>query len=126
MPDRKTIAISRENAEHYVWGEGCDGWHLVKSDELSLIEERMPPGTAEARHWHRQAQQFFYVLAGRATMEIGGEVVALGAGEGVHIAAGVAHQMKNDSEEDVRFLVISQPRAHGDRVVGERCCAAGS
>jgi len=119
MTEQRAIAVSRENAEHYVWGEGCDGWHLVKNDELSVIEERMPPRTAEARHWHRQAQQFFYVLAGRATMEIDGEVVALGAGEGVHIPAGAAHQMRNDSGEEVRFLVVSQPRAHGDRVVSE-------
>jgi len=126
MADERAIAISREDGEHYAWGDGCDGWHLVKSDELSVIEERMPPGTAEARHWHRRAQQFFYVLAGQATMEIDGKMVEIGAGEGVHIPAGAAHQMKNDSEEDVRFLVISQPRAHGDRVVGERCCAAGS
>ena len=121
--------ISKENAEHYVWGGRCDGWHLVgsdrvKNDELSVIEERMPPGTAEVRHWHRRAQQFFYVLSGRATMEIDGseadrKTVELGAGEGLHIPAGVAHQMKNDSGEDVRFLVISQPRSHGDRVVGE-------
>ena len=91
----------------------------MKSDELSVIEERMPAGTAEVRHWHRRAQQFFCVLSGRATMEIDGEIVVLGAGEGVHIPAGVAHQMRNDSGEEVRFLVVSQPRAHGDRVVGE-------
>jgi len=117
MADQRAIAISRANGEHYVWGDGCDGWHLVKSDELSVIEERMPPGTAEVRHWHRRAQQFFYILSGRATIEIDGKMVEIGAGEGVHIPAGVAHQMKNESGEDVRFLVISRPRAHGDRVV---------
>ncbi|PKF76460.1 cupin domain-containing protein, partial [Vibrio sp. vnigr-6D03] len=33
--------ISRENAEHYVWGERCDGWHLVKSTSLSVIQEKV-------------------------------------------------------------------------------------
>ncbi len=23
-------SVSRENAEHYRWGDDCDGWHLVK------------------------------------------------------------------------------------------------
>jgi hypothetical protein len=38
--------ISRETAEHYVWGGTCDGWHLVRSLELSIIQERMPRARA--------------------------------------------------------------------------------
>ena len=49
-------------------------------------------------------------------MEINAKIVELGAGEGVHIPAGVAHQMRNDSGDEVHFLVISQPPSHGDRV----------
>lgn len=37
-----TSKVSKENAEHYVWGGSCDGWHLVKGQELSVIHERMP------------------------------------------------------------------------------------
>lgn len=58
--------ISRENAPHYIWGDHCDGWHLLKECNLSVIEERMPSGTGEVRHFHRKAQQFFYVLSGQA------------------------------------------------------------
>ena len=35
--------VSAGTADHYVWGDGCDGWHLVASDRLSVIQERMPP-----------------------------------------------------------------------------------
>jgi len=31
--------VSREIAEHYRWGNDCDGWHLVKDGSLSVIEE---------------------------------------------------------------------------------------
>lgn len=55
-------AVNRGNAEHYRWGADCDAWHLVKDAELSVIEECMPPGTAETLHYHQRAQQFFYVL----------------------------------------------------------------
>lgn len=109
--------INKETGEHYVWGDHCDGWHLLKSAELSVIEERMPPGTAEVRHWHRRAQQFFYILSGKAAMEVDGRRKALSAGQGIWIPIGVPHQMKNDSSADVRFLVISQPPSHGDREV---------
>ena len=52
------------NAEHYKWGESSDGWHLLKSDNLSVIEENVPPCEKEIRHVHVRAQQFFYVLEG--------------------------------------------------------------
>lgn len=110
-----TRPISTATADHYTWGGACDGWHLVRSPGLSVIEERMPPGTSEARHRHAAARQLFYVLAGTLTMETDGVVHALGAGEGIEIAAGVAHQARNASDADVRFLVVSQPPSHGDR-----------
>jgi hypothetical protein len=36
------LVISRDHAEHYVWGTRCDGWHLVRESCLSVIEECMP------------------------------------------------------------------------------------
>jgi mannose-6-phosphate isomerase-like protein (cupin superfamily) len=107
--------ISSESAPHYPWGEGCDGWHLVKSGALSVIEERMPPGTSERRHLHRRARQFFYVLAGELTMEVDGEEHVLLAHHGLEIAPEKAHQAFNRGANDVRFLVVSQPPSHGDR-----------
>ena len=110
-------SISRETAEHYTWGNGCDGWHLIKDPSLSVIEERMPPGTSEVRHYHRQAQQLFFILSGQALMEVDGETIRLSAGEGLPMAPGRRHQIGNDSGDPVRFLVISQPPSHGDRMV---------
>jgi mannose-6-phosphate isomerase-like protein (cupin superfamily) len=111
--------ISKDNAEHYLWGNGCNGWHLVKRSDLSIIHERMPPGTAEVRHYHRAAWQFFFVLFGTATLEIAGEREVLQPQQGIEVPAGVAHQMRNESETDIEFIVISQPPGHGDRVLAE-------
>ena len=113
---RKAKPIRRETAEHYIWGNSCDGWHLVKSANLSVIEECMPPGTSEVRHYHQRAQQFFFILSGAASMEIEGETIRLSAGEGVQILPGQRHRMRNESSDPVRFLVISQPASHGDRI----------
>jgi mannose-6-phosphate isomerase-like protein (cupin superfamily) len=111
--------ISKDNAEHYLWGNGCDGWHLVKRGALSIIHERMPPGTAEVRHSHQAAWQFFFVLSGTATLEVAGKRVVLQAQQGLEVPAGVAHQMRNDSEGEIECIVISQPPSHGDRVLAE-------
>jgi len=111
------MKISANTAEHYIWGNQCDGWLLVDREGVSVIQEKMPPGMTEVRHYHRHARQFFYVLSGTATMEVDGETVQLEVREGIEIAPGVPHQMMNRSEEVLEFLVISVPHAHGDRVV---------
>ena len=108
--------VSTANAEHYIWGNNCDGWHLVRTPELSIIEERMPPGTSEVRHQHVRARQFFYVIEGELTMEIEHHDFTLKDGEGIEIAPGQAHQAINRSGAPVRFVVTSQPPSHGDRV----------
>ncbi|MEH7109109.1 cupin domain-containing protein [Bacillus sp. JJ1764] len=111
------MKISKQNAEHYIWGDQCDGWHLVKNNHVSVIHERMPANTSEVRHYHNQAQQFFFVLSGRATIEVNGERIILNPNEGIEIPPLVPHQMMNESNGDVEFLVISQPNSKGDRVL---------
>ena len=108
--------VSAKTAEHYTWGAACDGWRLAQDDALSVIEERMPPGTAEQRHFHARARQFFYVLEGELEMECEGAVLRIGARQGVEIAPGQRHQAKNASNAEVRFLVVSTTPSHGDRV----------
>ena len=115
----QATAISRANSEHYVWGQGADGWHLVRDQKLSVIEEQMRPGTSELLHYHRVAQQFFYMLSGEAVMEIGGRGFRMAAGEGLHVPPGTLHRIRNESDDVIRFLVISQPHSHGDRVLVE-------
>ena len=106
---------SRAVGQHYGWGNGCEGWHLVRAQNLSVIEERMPPGTQEARHWHARARQFFYVLAGTLTLEVEGVTHTLAARSGIELPQGTAHQASNQTAADVEFLVISEPPSHGDR-----------
>jgi len=111
--------VSTANAEHYKWGgpggTDSDGWYLVRTAELNMIEELMPPGTAEMRHFHKQARQFFYVLAGELTLEVEHHDFVVHAGQGLEIAPGQAHQAMNRSKGDVRILVTSQPPSHDDR-----------
>ncbi|MGI8771284.1 MAG: cupin domain-containing protein [Acidobacteriaceae bacterium] len=107
---------SAADAEHYNWGARSDGWHLVRSAGLSVIEESMPPGESEVRHFHHQARQFFYVLAGCATIECDGHDYALLPHHGLEIPPAMPHQVFNRDAETLRLLVISQPPSHGDRI----------
>jgi mannose-6-phosphate isomerase-like protein (cupin superfamily) len=108
--------VSRKNAEHYRWGVDCDAWYLVNDEQLSVIEEFMPPGAAEIRHHHQKAQQFFYILSGEVIMEVEGQTTLLAAGTGIRVLPEKRHQIRNPSSVPVRFLVVSHPRSHGDRI----------
>lgn len=108
-------AVDAASSEHYVWGSMCEGWHLLKHQDLSVIQERMPPGTAEVQHYHASAQQFFFILSGKATLEFDGHSVCFGSGQGVHVPPGTHHRFINSSAEEVVFLVISSPTTAGDR-----------
>lgn len=108
--------ISTENAEHYLWGEVCDGWHLLKRDDMSVIQERVPAGAAEVMHHHEQARQFFYILEGEGSMIFEDQEIILQKGYGVEVPPMVKHQFKNSSQADVHFLVISIPPTRGDRI----------
>jgi len=115
-------AVERATAPHYAWGDGCDGWRLVDGEDLSVIEERVPPGGREEWHVHDRARQFFYVLSGRAELRTAAGVAELDAGVGVEVPPGVAHQFANVGDSDVVFLVTSTPTTRGDR---RDCTASG-
>ena len=117
--EKPEAPVSTQNAEHYFWGNSAaspsEGWHLLKKDDLSVIEEQVPAGSGEVRHFHSQSRQFFYVLEGEATMEFEDSSITFNTGQGLHVPPGVEHRFCNNSGSPVRFLVISSPGTKGDR-----------
>ena len=111
--------INAANAEHYNWGDNCDGWHLLKNDAFSIIQEKMLPGTSEVMHYHQKSRQFFYILSGVADMKIGEKQYTLLPMDGIEIPALVPHKIFNESNDELNFLVISQPKSHGDKILIE-------
>jgi len=110
------LPVSTLNAEHYLWGDACDGWHLLKRDDVSVIQERVPPNRAEVMHYHQIARQFFFILEGEGTMVFEDHEVQLQRGNGLEIPPGIRHQFRNKSRGAVHFLVVSMPTTRGDRI----------
>jgi mannose-6-phosphate isomerase-like protein (cupin superfamily) len=108
--------VNKENVEHYTWGGICEGWHLLKSSGLSVIQESVPPGGMEVKHYHEQAHQFFFVLSGEATMEIKNKRVVLGPQQGISVPPKIHHRLLNEAKQDLSFIVVSSPMSHGDRI----------
>jgi len=97
-------------------GDACDGWHLLKRGEMSVIQERVPAGRAEVIHYHQAARQFFFILDGEGTMVFEDREGKLQKGSGLEILPGVHHQFCNKLQSEVYFLAISVPSTRQNRV----------
>ena len=111
------MSVVSKNAciQHYKWGAGCDGWVLADTENLSVKQERMRPQSAEVLHYHAKAQQFFFILKGIASFEVEQNMFVVNAGEGFHILPGKKHRILNNTEEDIEFILSSQPSTNSDR-----------
>jgi mannose-6-phosphate isomerase-like protein (cupin superfamily) len=69
------------------------------------------------RHYHQHSRQFFFILSGEATIEVDGRYQVLRAREGLEILPGQAHQVFNKSQQNLEFIVVSQPPSHKDKIL---------
>ncbi|RFZ86036.1 cupin domain-containing protein [Mucilaginibacter terrenus] len=108
--------LSKKSSVHYKWGENCDGWTFVENDNMSVKQERMPPGTSETMHYHEKATQFFFMLKGTAIFTLDGTVKVLTEHEGIEVKPGQKHRITNHSEADIEFTLYSHPSTKNDRI----------
>jgi mannose-6-phosphate isomerase-like protein (cupin superfamily) len=112
-----TEPLSKEQPlNHYHWGNDCEGWNFVTGEAMSVKQERMPSGSAEQLHYHETAQQFFFILKGKAGFEIDDAVVEISEGEGIHILPGKKHRIVNNTNSELEFILCSQPSTENDRI----------
>ena len=106
---------NQSTAEHYRWGEICDGWRLLDRPDLAVIQECIPACGGEARHLHHHARQVFFVLNGHLQIEFDDEVLTLEPGDSLEVPPLQTHRVRNVSAADAMFLVVSAPSTRGDR-----------
>jgi mannose-6-phosphate isomerase-like protein (cupin superfamily) len=107
--------VSKATVPSFVWREVCEGWTLVDVPGLHVIQERMPGHTYELPHVHEVTHQLYFIVEGHATIFSEADRFSVAAGEAIEIPPGVPHQMRNDADRDLEFLVISSQRPREDR-----------
>src|SRR5680860_326481 len=112
--------INKENSKSYKWGDNCDSWIFVDEENLSVKLESMPSRTREKLHFHSKAQQFFYILKGRATFYLMDKTELINENQGILIDTQMEHYIANETEKPLDFLVISQPTTNNDRTTIEK------
>ena len=82
-------------------------------EKQSLAEAQVPAGTSTQRHYHRIAEEFYFILAGTGAMEIDGATRTVGPGDAILIPPGAWHTIA--ARETLRFLCCcAPPYAHDD------------
>ncbi len=82
-------------------------------EKQSLAEAVVLAGGATERHYHKMSEEFYFVLSGKAKMEVEGVTEVMVAGDAVLIPAGAWHQISG--VEETRFLCCcAPPYAHED------------
>jgi mannose-6-phosphate isomerase-like protein (cupin superfamily) len=113
------MIIEKTKSKHYYWGNNCEGWRLVDGNSLSVIDEEMPPHTSEKIHFHKNAQQLFYIKSGIADFEVEGKIYKVISDQSFYIEPLLKHKIINNTNESLKFIVISQPSTKTDRVETE-------
>ena len=113
------MIADKKNTAHYLWGDNCDSWVLADTVGLSVKQESMPSSTREKLHFHNNAQQFFYILKGSATFYLNDIKTIVNEQKGILIYPKTKHYIANETDEQLEFLVISQPTTNNDRTTIE-------
>src|ERR1043166_1424315 len=80
----------------------------------SLAEARVPAGGATQRHYHKQSEEFYFILEGAGVMEIDGGTRKVKPGDAILIPPGAWHTIRTTSS-GLRFLCCcAPPYSHTD------------
>ena len=80
----------------------------------SLAEATLEPGQSTQRHYHRESEEIYFVLAGEGELEVAGERSRVGAGDAVPIPPGAWHRIGNTGSAPLRFLCCCAPPYRDD------------
>jgi cupin 2 domain-containing protein len=84
--------------------EGEEMHELITRRNL-VVEQILSAGSTEPAAYLQEQDEWVVVLAGRASMTVGGEAVELGPGDWVLLPAGVRHTVER-TEQGTSWLAV--------------------
>lgn len=114
--DTKVINIDALKLEHFSKGASFESrsariGSLLGAKDLGYSYDVVPPGKRSCPfHSHRGEEEMFFIVRGTGTLRYGGETRKLRAGDVICCPTGgpdTAHQIVNDSDEELAYLSIS-------------------
>lgn len=87
----------------------------VPAQHQSLAEATLPAGRSTERHYHRIAEEIYFIVAGAGRMELDGDVADVAVGDAILIPPGAWHQITALGDADLRLLCCcAPPYSHDD------------
>ena len=105
---------SRDAAEPFTTADGSTIRSLLDRSNApvahqSLAEATIGPGEATVRHYHRESEEIYYLVAGAGEMELDGERAAVAAGDAILIPPGAWHRIRAGGDGPLRLLCACAP-----------------
>lgn len=82
---------------------------LATTERAQLDLYCVAPGQSQKPHTHGDQDKIYYVVEGRGRFRVGGEELALEAGEAVVARAGIEHGLVNAGAAPLLVLVVVTP-----------------
>jgi uncharacterized cupin superfamily protein len=117
--DQRVVNLEELPLEDFVQGERYASrcvriGPLVGAKDLGYSYDVVPPGKRSCPfHSHRAEEEMFLILRGRGTLRYGSETRPVRAGDLICCPTGgpeTAHQLINDSDEELAYLSVSTSR----------------
>ncbi|TNF36909.1 MAG: cupin domain-containing protein [Gammaproteobacteria bacterium] len=84
----------------------------------SLAEATIPGHSITLPHKHLVSEEIYYIIQGAGSLSIGGEILAVNAGDSILIPPGTTHNIRNDHDEDLVILCCCSPAySHDDTIL---------
>ena len=112
----RVINLDDLKLEHFEKGEAFESnslriGPLIGAKELGYSYDVVPPGKRACPfHSHRAEEEMFFIVKGTGTLRYGSETRKIRAGDVICCPTGgpeTAHQIVNDSTEDLAYLSVS-------------------
>ena len=82
---------------------------LGGTSNQSIEHVVIPPGQSFPTHYHKLAEETYYILRGKALMRVDGQQFALGVGQAMLMMPGEIHDLACSGDEDLELIAISAP-----------------
>jgi len=114
--DTRVVNIGDLKLEHFTQGATFESRSarigpLLGAKELGYSYDVVPPGKRSCPfHSHRAEEEMFFIVRGSGTLRYGSETRKIRAGDVICCPVGgpeTAHQIVNDSDEELAYLSIS-------------------
>ncbi|MHB0876204.1 MAG: cupin domain-containing protein [Anaerolineae bacterium] len=90
--------------------------YLIRGPRTDWGVILLKPGERLSPHYHNEVDECFYILRGEAVMIVNGRQLKAIAGDVYRMEPSDRHEIRNDSDDDVKMVFIKAPFLPEDRV----------